>query len=81
MCRQMLDRVPKQKVRWVHRHGVAVLALLVVAAVFVAVAELSPAIACFAVPIMLKLVGVVAIGLGKCPVVVAEHLQELDPTH
>ena len=55
--------------------------LLVVAAVFVVVAELPAAIARFAVPILLELLGVIAIGLGKCPVVVAEHPQELDPTH
>ena len=58
-----------------------VLALVVVAAVFVVVAKLPSAIACFAVPILLELVGIVAIVLGKCPVVAAEHPQELDPTH
>ena len=68
-------------VLWVEQHGVTVLVLLVIAAVIVIVAELPLAIACFAVQILLELVGVVAIGHGKCPVVVAEHPQELDPTH
>ena len=63
------------------QHEDVVLALLEFAAVSVVAAELSPAIACFAVQILLELVGVVAIGLGKFPVVVTEHPQELDPTH
>ena len=63
---QMLDQVTKQKECWVQQYGVAVLVLLLVAAVFVVVAELP-------LVILLELVGVVAIGVGKCPVVVAQH--------
>ena len=56
------------------QHEDVVLVLLEFNAAFIVAAELPPATASFAVPISLELVGVIVIGLGKCPVVVAEYL-------
>ena len=53
ICWKRLDQAPMQKVRFVQRHEVAVLALLVIAAAAAAAvaAELPLPITCFAFPI------------------------------
>ena len=76
MANALPDANAKGSVVW--QHEVTVQALLVAAAAFVVVTELPLAISCFAIPNLLELTEVVAIGLKKCPVVVAGHQQELD---